>query len=456
MQPELIRVRWMNRAFACVLAACSIVLPCGIASAEDAPPRPDLAGTVFDDSGAPLREATVFLYTAGPRTGTSTFCPSCYPDCRKQAMTDRNGHFRIESLDPKLVFRLLVVAADYKPEFLRGVDPQAGSVEVALEKLDRSRVGPKQCLRGRVVDPEGQPIFGAAVNFDSYFFEDGTGRGGECEGVDQVAVTDHDGRFLLSTEQKFETMTVSVEARGFARRKFFRLARTKTHELKLTEGAMVTGRLVKAGKPLKRISVGLVSVDRSENFTGNFEVGTDAEGRFLFVNVPPYQQYYVYGLMERLRGLGCTPVKRIRVGPDGETKEAGDLGVVPGLRLSGRVILSDGEPVSPITRLGIYRQEAWDSISIELDDEGRFEAANLPPESYSISVRIPGYTISVKNKSLDRLNGNSLIGTLEKDTSLLILLEPGDFKSPDLRRGVPPTEDARAEDKPLQGTLERP
>ena len=38
-------------------------------AAEPKPPRPDLTGTVRTKEGAPLKDASVFIYTAGPRVG---------------------------------------------------------------------------------------------------------------------------------------------------------------------------------------------------------------------------------------------------------------------------------------------------------------------------------------------------------------------------------------------------
>lgn len=62
--------------------------------------RPDLIGQVAAHGGA-IPNATIFIFTAGPKVGTSTFCPSCYADCRKSAKTDPQGDFKIESLDPQ-------------------------------------------------------------------------------------------------------------------------------------------------------------------------------------------------------------------------------------------------------------------------------------------------------------------------------------------------------------------
>src|SRR6266481_7491221 len=86
-------------------------------------PRPDLIGRVTHEDGSPVAKATVFIYTAGPKKGTASVCPSCYADCRKKAQTDAEGKFRIESLDPTLLFRLLVVAGGHESQFVPKVDP---------------------------------------------------------------------------------------------------------------------------------------------------------------------------------------------------------------------------------------------------------------------------------------------------------------------------------------------
>jgi protocatechuate 3,4-dioxygenase beta subunit len=70
--------------------------------------RVTLTGKVTDSSGKPLEDATVMIYHAGVKKGYSTFCPSCYVDCGKRAVTDQTGSFTIPKLDPDLRFELLV------------------------------------------------------------------------------------------------------------------------------------------------------------------------------------------------------------------------------------------------------------------------------------------------------------------------------------------------------------
>jgi uncharacterized GH25 family protein len=422
------------------------------AQADTAPPiaNPNLRGRIVDANDKPLANSTVFIHSAGPRVGSSMFCPTCYPDCRKHTETDADGNFEINSLDSKLLFRLLVVNKDYKPKFVPRTDPLKSPVEVKLDP--RSTNFPDhQALRGRVITPEGRSLARAVVNFD-FFGGREANCGGQCDGVDLVAVTDDEGRFTIGSEKKFDWMTVIVEAPGFARRKFFQLSSEKTHDLKMTEGAVVSGRVVKDSKPVAGVAVGLVSVDRSDMFTGNFDTYTDAEGMFHFFNVPPYQMYYVYSLLDQSVGEYVAPASKVRVTADSTRKDLGDLPLLKGSRLRGKIQLADGQSFPPDMQILLSRQGAWDGRSISIAPDGTFETAGVPVESYSLGVRVRGYTISSRNKSLDRLNGGSLVGRIDNDTSLTILMDRGDFARPDFNRGnLGP--DMQPYDKPLQGIL---
>jgi hypothetical protein len=77
--------------------------------------RPDLVGRVVSADDQPLAGAHVSIDSAAVRQGTSPLCPSFYSDCRKSAETDKQGRFRIASVDPELIFNVLVVAGAYPP-----------------------------------------------------------------------------------------------------------------------------------------------------------------------------------------------------------------------------------------------------------------------------------------------------------------------------------------------------
>src|SRR5215472_2096913 len=124
------------------------------ASAAD---RVSLRGKVTDNRGNPLADATVMVYHAGVKVGYSTYCPSCYADCGKRAVTDRAGEYTIASLDPDLVFELAVIHDGHTAAFVKKVNPAAGPAPVAVLAPRAPVDDPVRVFRGRVVDSAGQP-----------------------------------------------------------------------------------------------------------------------------------------------------------------------------------------------------------------------------------------------------------------------------------------------------------
>jgi hypothetical protein len=398
--------------------------------------RPDLTGQVLAKGGAPLPVlATVFISTAAPKSGTSPFCPSCYADCSKHARTDAEGGFKIEELDPQLTFQVLAVAKGYKPKYVSKVDPAEGTpVKIELDPIESGDAAPDHSIRGRVVNPKGAPIEGAVVEMQGVETKDGGGSWGALPGIDPLAVTDGNGGFLITAKKPFEMMTVKVTARMFADKNFNKLVSgTTVHELKMAEGAALTGRALLNGQPLAGVSIGVSSVDRTAgNYLGHFEVGTGSRGNFAFVSLPPDADYYIYGIMDTMKQCGAIPLRQIHVGKDGETTDVGDLVIGLAYRLAGRVVLADGQPVPAKTRLLVSREEAWDSTQLILDKDGNFEATGIPSETISLSVRTKGYHVSGRNVSVDQLDPFQLIGRVDHDiTNLVFMLEKGPDPVPD-------------------------
>lgn len=420
-----------------VLALLAVGMPVKTSAADDGAVPPaasfDLTGRVQATGGEPLSSATVFIYTARPRAGTSVFCPSCYVDCAKRGKCDQNGEFKIAGLSSELIFRILVVAKGCKPRFVPNVDPAKGPVAVRLDALALGDAAPDHVLHGRVVDPSGQAIVGAVAEADTIWDQEGHGRGGELDDVDPIAVSDEKGEFVITSRAAFAHMDVRLSARGFANQTVTHLSSGAAgHKMSMTEGGALTGRVVVNGRPLPGVSVGVVGVDRSvEAYTGHFEIGTDASGRFTFFNLPPNTDYFLYGLMETVGEHGAIPMKTVHVGADGKTTDVKDLPVGHGYRVAGRVVLADGGKVPAHTRLLLNRQAAWDSVNIELDADGRFELRGVPAETVRLLVHVPGYRTSAKNRSFDQLNRSGLIGRIARDVSdLELLLEKGEMVAP--------------------------
>jgi hypothetical protein len=328
------------------------------------------------------------------------------------------------------------------------VNPEKAPVEIIPALLDGTDAPPANTLRGRVVDNQGRPIAGATVQPRLIFNKDGTGGTSCSPGGVPLAVTDQLGNFFITTPSPFASMDLQVEAQGFARKILTGLAGgTLRHDLTMTEGVAVTGRVLWNGQPLAGVSVGIVSTDRRRSGAGHYETGTGVDGRFAFVNIPPNLEFSLYGIMQTLKTFGAIIPSRFRTGGEGSQVEAGDLLVVPARRLAGRVVLDDGRPIPAKTHLVIGVPDAWDALQFELGEDGGFDATGIPAGVVSVSVRVPGYRVSRKNKSQDLLNPNRLLGRVDEDiTNLVILVEKGAMLAPNYNspHGIgPPTQPLR-------------
>lgn len=413
-------------------------------------PRPDLSGRVLLNDGSPVTNATVFIYTAGPKVGSAVVCPSCYPDCNKKAKTTATGEFKIPALDPNLIFRLLVVAPGFESKFAGKTDPAKGEKQITLTPLSEEKLKSKSRITGLVMDAEGKALVGATVSPEGVTRDGGTQWGGTDAFVDPLAVTDEHGQFVLFCTNSVAAVHAIAEGRGVAKR-WVEMKPGRDHLVRMAEGATVTGRIERDGQPLKGVQVGLATVDRR---CGNFfrcdELATDEKGFFLLPNVPPDREFVLYAKMDSLRGYGAVASRTLNSGKSGETIKLGALSAQKGFRVAGKVVLADREPIPANTRLFLGREQAWDHTEAVLDGEGRFEFTDVPAEGVSLSVRITGYKFSKRNASLDWLNGG-LVGRVDGDTGdLTLLMEPGQWRY-NREEGEVPRGESQPRDKPLRG-----
>lgn len=342
-------------------------------------------------------------------------------------MTDAEGKFVLEGLDPELFFRLLVYEQGYVPTYTDGaVDPLAGAVTVQLARHDLGEREPDLVLRGTVVDAHGDPVPRAVLSPRGRKLGKMTQWGG-MDGIDELALCDERGEFELGVSAPKEELMLEVSARGFASRMFPWLAAgPEPHALALGRGVTVTGLVKKGAEPLAGVELGIAQVDRGgEHFLGDRTIGTGADGRFTFVNVAPKDAWTLYGCMGSLKKHGALSVRPIQTGADETTLDVGTLVVEPGFRLAGRLELSDGTALPPDHRVLLGREEAWDSQTALVGADGRFAFEGLPRELCTLTTRLHGYVISPRNASYDFLNDAGLIGRVEADVELVLLLEPG-------------------------------
>lgn len=357
---------------------------------EKRPGAPVVAGVVMDKERKPVAGAKVLLATAAVREGTSPLCPSCYPDCAKSAVTDAEGRFRIEGVDDALVFNVLVAAPGYRPAYARKTDPRKGVVMVKLEKSQRT----KQTLRGRVLDPEGRPVFGALV--EPAWFDRGDG-GRQIGGFpgDDLAVSDTEGMFELTTSSpEVKNVGVVIRAPQLARRIFTPLATGETvHEYKLDRGVTVRGRLVRDGVPVPNVNVTIVQVDRNaETSLGPQTIGTDVSGKFELTNVPAGDYWTLCTNRDTLPEGSVTGTQEVMTtAPDSEVTLP-DLAVETGLPVRGQVVLTDGKMPPAGTRVLISREGSWDPQTREVDERGGFAFTARSDDAVSFYAQVAGYS----------------------------------------------------------------
>lgn len=399
--------RWM--CLGIVAAVCS-------ASAAE---RAVITGRVVDSAGKPIGNASVIVYAAGVKVGYSTFCPTCYVDCGKRAFTSETGEYRIASLDPSLRFQLLVVREGYEPQFVMKVDPAAGRAPDAVLPARPPVSEAVRILRGRVVDSGGAPLRDALVRPEMVAsrFEGGRYRydASPLDG-DRLAVTNAKGEFEIDYARAAAAMTLIVEARGMATRRFSDVPMgAAVNALTVTDGVVVRGRLLDRGRAVSGAEMILshrnhmVGYDYSE-----IRIGTQADGSFAIPNVPAHEEWFLSGSMASLSKRGAVQPRKVVTGNDGAEADLGDLAVQPGFHVRGRVQLSDGKPIPAgmsirlaqgceycgeemairhpsgmTTFLREYHLNDFQSVALPPD--GRFDFGGLPAGPYTVIAAVEGY-----------------------------------------------------------------
>ena len=361
--------------------------------------RASLSGKVTDRGGKPLENATVMIYQAGVKKGYNTFCPSCYVDCGKRATTDRAGSFTFTNLDPDLWFELLVIRDGYTAAFVNKADPAQQPIPTAVLAPRAPVDDPGRVVRGRVVGPAGRPLAAAVVLPLGVSTDEGS-MYGTIDGLEPIAVTNDRGEFELAHSARAKGMLLDVEARGMAPRLIAMFTGADRKTVTVSDGAVVRGRLVNKGKPVAGAELGLIARDRGGygadlKIIGNpyeeVRIGTQQDGTFVIPNVPTGVEWYVYGKMESIASLGATAPVRFTTVRDGEEVNAGDVEIRTGYRLGGKITLTDGAAIADGMRITIGAKDVWDSQTVVIGRDGRFEFRGIPAGQYEISTSVRGY-----------------------------------------------------------------
>ena len=438
---QRIRVPSFTRPLATLLLAFAVTVSAA------GPGR--LEGVVMNRDGDPVTNALVFVYTAAPREGPGVTCPSCYPDCGKRARTGAGGEFAISNMNSELIYRLLVWAKGYRPEFVKDADPLFGSVEAYLRPLRLADVPEENRVIGKIIDPWGRPVAGATLDIDGVRRGNSSSWGGTSSRVDPLSVTDENGEFFINCTNDVSAVNATIEGRALAKQRVW-LETGKAHLMRLKEGVTVTGKLLHENQPVTGVVMSMSTQEREASvFMRGFEVATDLEGEFKLMNIPARTRMLMHPKMASLTKVGATlPPRLVETGEDGATMALGDLTLAKAHTIRGRIILADGESPSGV-RVHLGLEEGWDYQEVRANEDGAFEIAGLPAVDLSLSVRVPGYRISSKNPNKDWLNEGRILGRLAGDLdNFIIHLEPGERFAPD----AGPSEGERyPRGKPLRG-----
>ncbi len=357
-----------------------------ISSAAGAEPSQDTAtdlNGVVTSGGAPASKVTVLIYTAHPKSGPSAYCPSCYPDCSKRATTAADGSFHIPKLADWLKFRVLLVGSGYEPKFVGGVDPAKGHLDVDLQKRDSS-ADAQHIVVGRVTDAAGKPVIGASVSPVGIRQKDSVMMGA-VPGVDPLAISDEEGAFRLHTDKVDGKLIVSVEARDLAPTIAEDLSpgQADPTRITLTTGAFITGYVRdEHGKGMPGIVIEARGMNHSASRFSQpiqMQIASTTDGRFTLSNVAAGVEYKVFARMESLNALGlATTVQGTMTDDDGSTTPDVNLIAQSGLSVTGRVVMSDGQPLPPDVHVILTRTEVGDSQFASIGADGRFTLTGVP------------------------------------------------------------------------------
>lgn len=248
-------------------------------------------------------------------------------------------------------------------------------------------------MRGRVVDGHGTPLRDAVVEQEGIGYRGPNGgmghRFGARDWIDLMAVTNEKGEFEMAYSKPAVEMILKVTARGMAAKLFTEPTGPDRKTLTVTEGAVVTGRLLKPdGTPLANAEIGITSHSHiSGQFISEVRIGTREDGTFAITNIPAGRVWTVYPKMDSLAGrnLAGTGVPCETV-DDGQEVNVGDIRLRPSYTLRGKVVLSDGKPIPPGMHVTLGADWGMDSQMAAIAEDGTFEFRGLTNAVYSINA----------------------------------------------------------------------
>jgi hypothetical protein len=309
----------------------------------------------------------------------------------------------------------LVIAPGKRAVVTDFVDPSKQKVALKLEAMPND-LPPDRMLRGRVLNEAGRPVAGALVA-PTGAKTSNRRWWGALPGVDAASVSDDDGRFIITSSEPKLGLDLGVNAPGFAIQLVELLALDgKEHEIRLQRGVTVVGSLMSNNKPVAGRAIGIVQRDRgSDKFVGETTLATDEQGLFVFPNLQPNDTYVLYTLCRGNIDEPALKIRTIETGKNNSETDVGELTLIPGSTLAGRVELPAGAVLPADAKIRISRDLAWDWCDAVIASDGTFAIQGLPPEVLTVGVTIAGFTVDDSRLHFQSVGENRFALRLRED-----------------------------------------
>jgi hypothetical protein len=363
------------------------------------PGRPAF-GKVVDEAGQPVAGATVALLPAG---GMAPDELSLLPGALAETSSDAQGRFSLDAL-PVGRLDLRVRAPRFAPVSVRGLAVAAG--DRALD-LGTVTLPPGATLRGRVEDPQRQPLPDAVVRV--LRADPMTSRLALAGSRPETEVlTGADGGFEATALSPGETVSLEVELAGYSRRMVpgLRAGAAEPVRIVITQAARISGRLV--GEDGDLIPEGQIVLRPAGAPRGPIRVArTNDGGRFTIEDVEPGSLV----LDASAPGHLPTTAKPLRVGA-GEDVADLEIVLLRGAVVEGRIETPDGTPALG-AEVRLADPPAAGAIPLVLppsartDEDGRYQLGGLKPGPHTVIALHPSYARA--QRQLDLREGTTTL-----------------------------------------------
>ena len=224
---------------------------------------------------------------------------------------------------------------------------------------------------------------------------------GTPAGLDPIAVTNEKGDFEITNSDPMLKMALVVEPRAMAPKFAILPTGPERHTIRVSDGAIVRGRLTENGKPFASAEIGLSprqswlgkpNLIISGSFYQEMRIGTKEDGTFAITGVPFQEDWSIYGKMESISSRGATAPIAVTTAHDGQDVNVGDIPIKRGFRLRGKVVLSDQKPMPDGMTIFISSDITRDAKTVPLAHDGTFEFVGLAAGNYSLGPAVRGYS----------------------------------------------------------------